>query len=194
MGYHFLLQGNFPTQGWKLSLLYLLRWQADSSPLILLRLIPLPHSPPGILELEFLSVFSGAIFPCTLSREQQPGECSSDRQLRYFTQLFLSTFPSLSPSYLQAARSVSHRTRGRSCTEVTQVWGTLHELSGFPGGLAVKKLPANAGDVTDTDSILGSGRYPGEGHSNPLQYSCLENPMDRGAWRATVHGRSIGHD
>ena len=55
----------------------------------------------------------------------------------------------------------------------------------FPGGSVVKNLPANAGD---TDSILGSGRCPGEGNSNPLQYSCLENPRDGGAWRATVHG------
>ena len=49
----------------------------------------------------------------------------------------------------------------------------------------VKNLPANAGDA---GSIPGSGRFPGEGHSNPLQYSCLENPVDRGAWWATVHG------
>ena len=54
--------------------------------------------------------------------------------------------------------------------------------------LAVKNPPANAGDVRDTDLIPGSGRSSGGGHSNPLQYSCLENPMDRGAWRATVHG------
>ena len=54
--------------------------------------------------------------------------------------------------------------------------------------LVVKNLPTNAGDIGDTDSVLGSGRSPGEGHGNPLQYSCLENPMDRGAWRATVHG------
>ena len=47
--------------------------------------------------------------------------------------------------------------------------------------------PANAGDIRDTGSIPGSGRAPGEGHGNPLQYSCLENPMGRGAWRATVH-------
>ena len=47
----------------------------------------------------------------------------------------------------------------------------------------VKNLPVNAGD---TGSIHGSGRQPGDGHHNPLQYSCLENPMDRGAWRATV--------
>ena len=53
--------------------------------------------------------------------------------------------------------------------------------------LVVKNLSANAGEVKDTDLIPGSGRSPGEGHGNPLQYSCLENPMDRGAWLATVH-------
>ena len=52
----------------------------------------------------------------------------------------------------------------------------------------VKNLPAKAGDAVDMGSIPGSGRAPEEGHGNPLQYSCLENPMDRGAWRATVHG------
>ena len=52
----------------------------------------------------------------------------------------------------------------------------------------VKNPPANAGDVRDTDSIPGSGRSPGGGHGDPLQDSCLENPMDRGAWWATVHG------
>ena len=46
--------------------------------------------------------------------------------------------------------------------------------------LAEKSLPANAGDVRDTGSVPGLGRFPGGGHSNPLQYSCLENPMDRG--------------
>ena len=53
--------------------------------------------------------------------------------------------------------------------------------------LAVKNLPANAGDVRDTGSIPGLGRSPEEGNGNPLQYSCLENPMDRGAWLAIVH-------
>ena len=51
----------------------------------------------------------------------------------------------------------------------------------------VKNLPANAGDVRDTSSIPGSGRSAGGGNSNPLQYSCLENPMDRGVWWARVH-------
>ena len=52
----------------------------------------------------------------------------------------------------------------------------------------VKNVPANAGDVRDMGSIPGSERSPGRGHDNPLQYSCLENPMDREAWRVTVHG------
>jgi len=52
------------------------------------------------------------------------------------------------------------------------------------GGSVVKNLPANAGDVS---LIPGSGRSPGEGNGNPPQYSCLRNPMDRGAWGATVH-------
>ena len=49
----------------------------------------------------------------------------------------------------------------------------------------VKDLPANAGDVRDTGSIPGLGKSPGGGHGNPLQFSCLENPMDGGAWQAT---------
>ena len=55
----------------------------------------------------------------------------------------------------------------------------------FPGGSEVKASACNAGDL---GSIPGSGRSPGEGNGNPLQYYCLENPMDRGAWWATAHG------
>ena len=51
----------------------------------------------------------------------------------------------------------------------------------------VKNPPANAGDIRDAGSIPGLGRSPGVGNSNPLQYSCLENPMDRGAWWAIIH-------
>ena len=61
----------------------------------------------------------------------------------------------------------------------------LYIFSGLPGGSVVKNPPANAGD---TASIPGSGISPGGGNGNPLQYSLLENPMDRGAWQATVHG------
>ena len=54
--------------------------------------------------------------------------------------------------------------------------------------LLVKNPPAKAGDIKDEGSIPGSGRFPGEGNGDPLQYSCLENPRDRGTWRAAVHG------
>ena len=53
---------------------------------------------------------------------------------------------------------------------------------------------ANAGDIRDVSSVSGSGGSPGEGHGNPLQYSCLENPMNRGAWWATVHGEAKESD
>ena len=58
-------------------------------------------------------------------------------------------------------------------------------VMGFPGGTVVKNLPANAGD---SGSIPGSGRSPRGGNGNPFQYSCLENPVDRGVWWAAVHG------
>ena len=58
----------------------------------------------------------------------------------------------------------------------------------FPGGAIVKKQSTNAGNARDMGSIPGLGRSPAAGYGNPLQYSCLENPMDRGAWQATVHG------
>ena len=65
---------------------------------------------------------------------------------------------------------------------------------GFPGGAVVKNLPANAGATGDAGSITGSGRSPGEGNVNPLQYSCLKNSMDSGAWWAAVLGVTrVGH-
>ena len=54
----------------------------------------------------------------------------------------------------------------------------------------VNNLPANTGDLVDTDLIPGSGRSPEEGNGNPLQYSCLENSMDKGLWQAAEHGVS----
>ena len=99
-------------------------------------------------------------------------------------------------------------------TAVSVHWGTVQSLSilsvwnleeakthlvhGQQGAsqmvLVVKTLPANAGDTRDTDSVPGSGRPPGGGHGNPLQDSYLENPMARGAWRATIHGVRVRHD
>ena len=62
-------------------------------------------------------------------------------------------------------------------------------VRGFPGGASGKDyLPASAGDVGDTGSIPRSGRSPGEGNGNPLQYPCLKNPMDGGAWWAAIYG------
>ena len=58
---------------------------------------------------------------------------------------------------------------------------------GFPSGSVVKNLSANAGNARDEDSIPGAVRSPREGNGNPLQCSCLENPMDRGAWKATIY-------
>ena len=65
------------------------------------------------------------------------------------------------------------------------VWEDIMPRKGFPGGSDGKESTCNSGDL---GSIPGSGRFPGEGDGNPLQYSLLENPMDRGAWQVAVHG------
>ena len=65
-------------------------------------------------------------------------------------------------------------------------------VRGFPRRSVGKESACNAGDL---GLIRGLGRFPGEGNGNPLQYSCLENPIDRGTWQATVHGVArVGHD
>ena len=63
---------------------------------------------------------------------------------------------------------------------------------GFPGGTSGKNLPANAGDIRDAGPMPGLGKPPGGVHGNPLQYSCLEDPMDRGAW--SIGSQRVGHD
>ena len=68
------------------------------------------------------------------------------------------------------------------------IWHCSSILLGFQGGSVVKNPPVSAGDARDVGLILGSGRSPGGGHGNPLQYSCLENSMYRGAWQAALHG------
>ena len=87
-------------------------------------------------------------------------------------------------------------------TAVHVMSGTLlsHEKEGNSvicnnTALVLKNLPASAGDAKDVGSIPGSGRSPGGGQGSPLHYSCLENPMNRGAWWATVHGVTrAGHN
>ena len=79
---------------------------------------------------------------------------------------------------------------GAECSETEQGWYGLSQTYSSKRAsqvaLVVKNPPANAGDIRDAGSIPGLGRFPGRGPCNPLQCSCLENPMDRGAWRAAV--------
>ena len=90
------------------------------------------------------------------------------------------------------------KSHGQRCLVGYSPWGCkeldkteqLAQMTGLgrlPGGTVVKNIPATAGDTGDSDLIPGSGRSPGEGDGNLLPYSCLENPMDRGAGWATVH-------
>ena len=68
-----------------------------------------------------------------------------------------------------------------------RIFWYIREKMVFPGGSVVKNLPANAGGTGDTSLIPGLGRSPGAGNGNPLEYSCLGNPMDRAPYQATVH-------
>ena len=68
-----------------------------------------------------------------------------------------------------------------------QIYNYDKKLFGLPASSDGKESACSAGDSKDESSIPGSGRSLGEGNGNPLQYSCLENPMDRGSWQATVH-------
>ena len=77
------------------------------------------------------------------------------------------------------ASLVAQLVKNPPAMQETWIWSLVWEDQGFPGGLAGKASTCNAGDL---GSIPESGRSPGEGNGNPLQYSCLENPMDRGAW------------
>ena len=78
---------------------------------------------------------------------------------------------------------------------MSTLWYTHAEQWGLPGGSVVKNPPANTGDIGDAGSIPGLERYPEGGNGNLFQYSCLGNPVDRGAWWATVHGvAKVRHD
>ena len=76
----------------------------------------------------------------------------------------------------------------QSQTRLKQLSSSVPVLGASQVALVVKNLPASAGEIRDIGSIPGLGRSPGGGHGNALQYSCLENPTDRGAWQATVQG------
>ena len=100
-----------------------------------------------------------------------------------------SSFPSYLCMYVtKISHAYDHKTKGTNCIDTgcspVKLINTIPSW-GFPGGSVVKNLPVSAGDG---GSVPGLGRSPGGGNGNPLQYSCLENFMDRGAWQAMVHG------
>ena len=92
---------------------------------------------------------------------------------------------------LESLRIICFWLTGRRIWRLAGFYGFLEKVLGFPGGSVIKNLPDSAGDV---GLIPESGRSPGEGNGNPLQYSRLGNPMDRGAWRAAVYGVTTGLD
>ena len=77
-----------------------------------------------------------------------------------------------------------------ACSGITNYSKLLRQEKTFPGGSDGRESACNGGDL---GSVPGLGRSPGEGNGNPLQYSCLENPMDKGAWQATFHGIAKSH-
>ena len=116
------------------------------------------------------------------------------RKYRLNLILYLSVFPK-SLFWFFFFFATSHRAisvpcnlRGGLLAGAFKIFIGVHSPWVSQVALVVKNLPANAGDIRDAGLIPGLGRSAGGGNSNPLQYSCLENSMDRGAWQATVHG------
>ena len=108
--------------------------------------------------------------------------CQAPLSMGFSRQEYWSGLPFPSPGDLPDPRIQP------TSLQLTQFWSFLWLSNmplGFPAGSVVKNPPANAGDA---DSTPGSGRSSGEGNGNPHQYSCLGNPMDRGAWQAIAHG------
>ena len=157
-----------------------------------------------------MNTHPGLLALCTIPREAQDcGPCLTYSQTPHFP-IFksclccFSLIIPLSPANLPCSNSThlsvpsqKHFRRtlqfhGKSFFLVALISPPLNFL-GFPGGSVVKNPPANTGDSGDMGSIPGSGRSSVEGNGNPLQYSCLEYPMDRGAWRATVHRVTKSH-
>ena len=102
--------------------------------------------------------------------------------LKTLDQNFAKESQDLIPVYLGSA---THQLESRNLSLSLNWWVSVY-TKGFPGGAEVKNPPANAGNAGDSGSIPGLGRSPAVGNGNPLQYSCLKNSMDRGAWRAAI--------
>ena len=106
----------------------------------------------------------------------------------YFSQISHLEEDTCAPIFTVALFTIAKTWKQPKCPS-TEEWikRTLYIYGASQVVLVVKNLPANRGDVTDVGSILRSGRFPGEGHGDLLQYSCLGKPMDRGAWQSAVH-------
>ena len=109
-------------------------------------------------------------------------EDPSEKEMATWSSIFAGRIPwTEEPSRLQSMESQRVRHDwGTNTFTFMNIYTLIDRVA-----LVVRSLPANAGDIRDVGLIPGSGRAPGGGHSNPLQYSCLENPMDRGAWCAS---------
>ena len=143
---------------------------------------------PVVTEPRFLALVN-SLLPMDSRLLSYSGGFTVDRN-----PLFLAGWPAQDPS---GAFMVMHlgiwenpEIRDAESVLLKEYLGEMLLERGFPGGASGKEPTAIAGYV---GSVPGSGRSPGGGHGNSLQYSCLENPMDRGAWRATVSHR-VGHD
>ena len=118
---------------------------------------------------------------------------------RYGSQ-FISKMKNSRTGNKRPSKSLLHKLKYTIIREFKSMWRicllkiSVSNGSGFPGGTVVKNLPANAGDSRGRGSIPESGRSPGEGNGHPLQYSCLESPMGKEAWRATVHRVTVRHN
>ena len=106
-----------------------------------------------------------------------------DRKNNLFSPLFLKWMSWQGSHWSTLGRSRDHHSLSPGMF-LSTIISEFPAIVDFPGGSVVKNLLVNAGDAA---SIPGSGRSPGEGNGNPLQYSCLKNPVDRGVWQATVH-------
>ena len=114
------------------------------------------------------------------------GQCYSKDWISFSWMAIFSTGICIEPSPENSLNLLLHievETYNKEKPEFQSLFLSL----GFPDGTMVKNPPTNAGDTRNGDSIPGSGRSPGEGNGNPLQYSCLENSMDRRVWQAMVH-------
>ena len=134
--------------------------------------------------------------PLTLQRDEQEslssqasGTCLQEKNItKHAIKIQVRMLSSVTVSTLTWGKDRLFSSHSLCNYWIFRIKQTLRSCRGFPGGSVVKNPPANAGDAGDTGSIPGSGRFPRGGNGNPLQQSCLENPMDRGAWWATVHG------